>query len=144
MNSTDPHSTVEVALSDIAQAKYVLSATTRSILSVLVIAQALLTFRYSNAYWELLRTGAVSPLAWLIGAPATLCLYGATVSAILLRAGAKVLFLCAAIGLAVAYPLWTWHYSWSVPIAFGALIAIGGWWAVIRAANRVEQPAPFR
>ncbi|MDP3785688.1 MAG: hypothetical protein Q8Q55_01190, partial [Undibacterium sp.] len=92
---------------------------------------------FASSYIELVRVGAARAIGLLLLGPACISLYLGTIF-LAFRGKAKYLFICSAIGLALASPTW-WPTLGSYPIFFGALLAIFGWWFSRDSSNVLSQ-----
>jgi hypothetical protein len=104
----------------------------RYIFGVLVLLQFLATWSYASAYFELVRTGAVSFIIFLGAALGNLCLYGATFFVLRKRPRGQAAFIISAVMLGLSSFSWQWAYAWTWVIGFGALLSIGGVYLVRR------------
>ncbi len=100
----------------------------RFIVLGLIAFQLIGALSYAGKYVDLTRTETVSPAAAILSAPALACLcIGALLLA--LRPGrGRAWFLAAAVGLGVSIPFWGISYSWTWPVAFGAMLGLAGAW----------------
>jgi hypothetical protein len=107
----------------------------RYLLAALVVLQLLATWRYSSAYFELVRTGASHPLALLLGLVGSVCLYVGAIRSLLPNPKGHNFLLVATVTLGLSVPMWRLPYAWSLVAAFGAVLALASWWAVRQSAR---------
>ena len=129
MATPNPYKPPNAPVSDV---QAVPSKYPRYVVAGLVAVQMLGTLYYSGVYVELARRSVASPLALILGAPASACLYVAAILAVISHSRGRLLFLFGAIGLALSVPLWGWQYVWSLLPAFGAALGMVGWWITRR------------
>jgi hypothetical protein len=100
----------------------------RFVIIALTMTQLLVATTFLGKYTGLVQGGDTYRIAACLSAPASLCLYiGAALLA--LRPGrGRTLFIVAAAGFGLALPFWGVGYSWSWPMAFGAILALAGAW----------------
>ena len=100
--------------------------TGQKVFVALVVLHLLVSMIFASSYIELVRVGAARPIGLVLLGPACIGLYLGTIF-LVLRSKGKSLFICSAIGLALAGPVW-WPSVISYAIFFGSLLAIWGWW----------------
>src|SRR5262245_38944899 len=80
----------------------------RYVVAISVAVQLVATLIYSPVCIELVRSGAATPLALLLGVLGSICLYSAAILAVTTRSRGRLLFILAAIGFGVSADLWGW------------------------------------
>ena len=100
----------------------------RFVIATLIVAQLLAASTFLGKYVALVRGDDAYKIAACLSVPATLCLaLGAVLLAVRPGRG-RALFIVAAGGFGLALPFWGVGWSWSWPIAFGAMLALAGAW----------------
>ena len=100
----------------------------RFVIVLLIVAQLLAASTFLGKYVALVRGDDAYKIAACLSVPATLCLaLGAVLLAVRPGSG-RALFIVAAAGFGLALPFWGVGWSWSWPIAFGAMLALAGAW----------------
>ncbi len=95
-------------------------------LGFMAVGHLLSMITFAWPFFELTRTGVVSGLAFLALVMGSLLLYVAVFNAAVRNRPAKKSFMGAAVLLAAFF--WKWHLAYLVStVAYGALLAIGGW-----------------
>jgi hypothetical protein len=100
----------------------------RFVIVTLVVAQLLAASTFLGKYVALVRGDDAYKIAATFSVPAALCLYAGAVLLALRPGRGRALFIVAAAGFALALPFWGVGWSWSWPIAFGAILALAGAW----------------
>jgi len=132
MTTPNPYAPPRTALSDV-KAVAPQSKVPQYIVAALVGLQLVGSLRFSEIYLELVRTGAVHPLALLFGFSGSLCLYAGAILAAINGVRGRILFLLAAVGLALSVRYWIWFWPGTTVAAFGAVLGVAGWWITRRA-----------
>jgi hypothetical protein len=100
----------------------------RFVIATLIVAQLLAASTFLGKYVALVRGDDAYKIAACLSAPASLCLYAGAVLLALRPGRGRALFIVAAAGFALAMPFWGVGWSWSWPMAFGAILALAGAW----------------
>ena len=100
----------------------------RFAIAALIVFQALAASTFLDKYAALTHGDDQYKVAACLGIAGSACLYlGALLLA--LRPGrGRALFIVAAVALGLSLPAWGVGYSWSWPMAFGAILALAGAW----------------
>jgi len=100
----------------------------RFVIVALIVFQLMAASTFWGKYVALAHGDDQFRFAAGVTAPASLCLYlGAALLA--LRPGrGRWLFIVAAAGFGLSLPAWGVGYSWTWPMAFGAILALAGAW----------------
>ncbi len=102
----------------------------------LVGSHFVLTCVLCFVYYELVRTGAVSPNVLVFDVMGCIALYLAAAVVTIRRAKVRLTFFASAIALAQAAWIWRWLPGWWLIPAFGAILgAYGAWTFRIRREN---------
>lgn len=103
----------------------------------LVVVQLLAAALFARAYFDLVRTGAVSVPALLGTVLGSLCLYGATLLVAMGRSVGFTAFIAAAVLLILSIRGWGFDDTWSWVVALGAVLAaLGAVLVRVMKANR--------
>jgi hypothetical protein len=94
----------------------------------LIVFQALAASTFLDKYIALARGEDQYKVAACLGVAASACLYVGAVLLALRPGRGRALFIAAAAGFGLSLPAWGVGYSWSWPIAFGAMLALAGAW----------------
>ena len=114
----------------------------RFVIVTLIVAQLLAASTFLVKYVALARGDDAYKIAASFSAPASLCLYAGAVLLALRPGLGRALFIVAAAGFALALPFWGVGWSWSWPMAFGAILALAGaWFARAEARPRDDDAA---
>jgi hypothetical protein len=100
----------------------------RFVIATLIVAQLLAASTFLGKYVALVRGDDAYKIAACLSTPASLCLYAGAVLLALRPGRGRALFIVAAAGFALAMPFWGVGWSWSWPMAFGAILAVAGAW----------------
>jgi hypothetical protein len=100
----------------------------RFVVVALVVFQLLAASTYLGKYAALAQGDDQFTFAAAMSLPASLCLYIGAILLALRPGRGRVLFIVAAAGFGLSLPAWGVGYSWSWPIAFGAMLALAGAW----------------
>jgi hypothetical protein len=112
----------------------------RFAIAALVVAQLLVATTFLGKYAGLVQGGDLYKVAACLSAPASACLYLGAALLVLRPGRGRALFIVAAAGFGLALPFWGIGYSWSWPMAFGAILALAGAWFA-RAEVRADDDA---
>ena len=104
------------------------SLSPRFVIVTLIVAQLLAASTFLGKYAALARGDDAYKIAASLSVPASLCLYAGAVLLVLRPGRGRALFIVAATGFALALPFWGVGWSWSWPMAFGAILALAGAW----------------
>lgn len=113
----------------------------RFVIVTLIVAQLLAASTFLGKYLALARGDDAYKIAATFSVPAALCLYIGAVLLALRPGSGRALFIAAAAGFALALPFWGVGWSWSWPIAFGAILALAGAWFARAEARTSEDDA---
>ena len=100
----------------------------RFVIVALIVAQLLAASTFLGKYVALVRGDDDYRIAACLSVPAALCLYAGAVLLALRPGRGRALFIVAADGFGLALPFWGVGWSWSWPVAFGAILALAGAW----------------
>jgi len=113
----------------------------RFVIVTLIVAQALAASTFLGKYVALAGGDDAYKVGAALSVPAALCLYAGAVLLALRPGRGRALFIVAAAGFALALPFWGVGWSWSWPIAFGAILALAGAWFARAEARPHEDDA---
>ena len=94
----------------------------------LIVFQALAGSTYLDKYAALTHGDDQYKVAACLSVAASACLYVGALLLALRPGRGRALFIAAATGFGLSLPAWGVGYSWSWPIAFGAMLALAGAW----------------
>jgi hypothetical protein len=94
----------------------------------LIVFQALAASTFLDKYVALTHGDDQYKVAACLSAAASACLYAGALLLALRPGRGRALFIVAATGFGLSLPAWGVGYSWSWPIAFGAILAVAGAW----------------
>ena len=100
----------------------------RFVVVALVVFQLLAASTYFAKYAALVHGDDQFKFAAAMSVPGCLCLYTGAILLALRPGRGRVLFIVAAATLGLSLPGWGLGYSWSWPMAFGAILALAGAW----------------
>ena len=94
----------------------------------LIVVQAIAASTFLDKYVALMHGDDQYKVAACFSVAASACLYVGALLLALRPGRGRVLFIAAAAGFGLSLPAWGVGYSWSWPIAFGAMLALAGAW----------------
>jgi hypothetical protein len=94
----------------------------------LILFQLLAALSFLDKYVALVHGDDQYKVGACLSGAASLCLYAGALLLALRPGRGRALFFCAAAGFGLSLPAWGVGYSWSWPIAFGAMLALAGAW----------------
>jgi hypothetical protein len=116
----------------------------RFVIVALIVFQALAASTFLDKYIALTHGDDQYKVAACLGVAASACLYVGALLLALRPGRGRMLFIAAAAGFGLSLPAWGVGYSWSWPIAFGAMLALAGAWfaraEVLPDADSAAQP----
>ena len=105
-----------------------------------IVFQALAASTFLDKYTALAHGDGQYQFAAALSGAAGACLYVGALLLALRPGRGRTLFILAAVGLGLSLPAWGVGYSWSWPIALGAILALAGAWFA-RAEVRPDEDA---
>lgn len=100
----------------------------RFVIVALIVFQLMAASTFLGKYSALTHGDDQFRFAAAMTIPASLCLYVGAVLLALRPGRGRLLFIVAAVGYGLSLPAWGVGYSWSWPMAFGAMLALAGAW----------------
>ena len=94
----------------------------------LIVVQAIAASTFLDKYIALMHGDDAYKVAACLSVAASACLYVGALLLALRPGRGRILFIVAAAGYGLSLPAWGVGYSWSWPIAFGAMLALAGAW----------------
>jgi hypothetical protein len=104
------------------------SLSPRFVIVALIVFQLMAASTFWGKYAALAHGDDQFKFAAGLTAPASLCLYVGAVMLALRPGRGRWLFIAAAAGFGLSLPAWGVGYSWTWPMAFGAILALAGAW----------------
>ncbi len=100
----------------------------RFVIVVLILFQAIAASTFLDKYAALMHGDDQYKVAACLGVAGSACLYVGALLLALRPGRGRVLFIVAAAAFGLSVPAWGVGYSWSWPMAFGAILALAGAW----------------
>jgi hypothetical protein len=100
----------------------------RFVIVALIVFQLMAASTFLGKYVALAHGDDQFRFAAALTLPASLCLYVGAILLALRPGRGRWLFIVAAAGFGLSLPAWGVGYSWTWPMAFGAILALAGAW----------------